>query len=101
MDEYIFKSSGQYLGFIKNLNVYTWEGKYLGWIENNFVWDPNGQFKGKIMKLNEHNYILKNIYELPPLPKVPKLNPLPIIKIPTPLPNIDPINLEIGLIDSF
>jgi hypothetical protein len=101
MITYIFKSSGQYSGFIDNGNIFSWNGQYLGWIESGYVWDVSGQFRGEAKEVSGHFYIFKNIYALPPLPKMPKLNPLPVISIPAPQSNIPPITLEIGWVDGF
>jgi len=103
MTDYIFKSSWQYLGFIKNGNIFSWNGQYLGWIESGYVWDVSGQFKGEIKEINGHSYILRNMYVLPPLPKTPKGHasdePLPAVP---PQMNITPISSpEIGWVDGF
>ena len=103
MTNYIFKSSGQYFGFVDkdNGNIFSWDGQYLGWVDGNYVWDTAGQFRGEIKEIAGHFYILKNMYVLPPLPKSPKLNPLPIISAPTPQSVIPPITLDIGWVDGF
>ena len=101
MNNFIFKSTGQYLGFIDNENIFSWDGQYLGWIEGGYVWDASGQFRGEVKKIDSVSYILKNMYALPPLPKAPKLNPLPVVPIPTPQVFISAINLEIGWMDGF
>jgi hypothetical protein len=101
MTNYFFKSYGQYLGFIDGENIFSWNGLYLGWIENSYVWDTLGQFRGEVKKIDNHLYILKNVYALPPLPKMPKLNPLPVISTPAPQANIPPISLDIGWVDGF
>lgn len=61
----------------------------------------NCQFRGEVKKINNHFYILKNRYALPPLTKMPKLNPLPVISIPAPQSNIPPITLSIESVDGF
>lgn len=102
MDTFIFKSNGIYLGFIREDNYFfSRDGVYLGWIENGFAWDTNGQFRGKLMGINQHNYILKNMYAVPPIPKNPKtVQPLSP-SISTPQSNIPPIDLPFGLTDGF
>ena len=101
MPEYIFKSSGQYFGFMDNGNIFSWDGQYLGWREGGYIWDVSGQFRGEVKKIDGHCYILKNMYALPPLPKEPKLNALPVISIPAPQPSIPQITPEIGWVDGF
>ena len=101
MPDYIYKSSGQYLGFMDGGNIFSWDGKFLGWVEGGYVWDVSGQFKGQIKQIDGHYYVLKNMYALPPLPKMPKINPLPVISIPAPQPIIAPITLDIGWTDGL
>ena len=59
MVEYIFRSNGNYLGFISSGNLFSRDGEYLGWIEGDLVWDSNGHFRGKIVLINDKKYILK------------------------------------------
>jgi hypothetical protein len=82
-------------------NNFSWDGKSLAWKEGGYVWDVSGQFKGEIKQINGHYYVLKNMYALPPLPKMPKLNPLPVISIPAPQPIVPPIVLDIGWTDGL
>jgi hypothetical protein len=97
---YIFRSDGNYVGFIYNNNVFSRDGVYLGWVENNLVWDYQGNFKGQIFKINGNDYILKNSFSIPPIPRIPKVSPVPPVP-PVPPVNILPISLPIGLVDSF
>lgn len=101
MKDFIFKISGQYFGFIDNGNIFTWNGRYVGWLDGGYAWDVSGQFRGEIKKMNGHTYILRNKYALPPLPKEPKSNPLPIVSVPVPQSPISPISPEIGWVDGF
>jgi len=101
MAKYIFKSSGQYFGFIDRGNIFSWNGQYLGWIEGGYVWDIAGQFRGEVKVISGHTYIVKNMYALPPLPKIPQQNPLPVISVPAPQSNIPAIALDIGCVDGF
>jgi hypothetical protein len=101
MNGYIFKLSGQYFGFINAENIFSWNGQYLGWIESNYAWDISGQFRGELQEIGGHLYIVKNMYALPPLPKAPKLNPLPVISVPAPQANIGPTIFKIGWVDGF
>lgn len=98
---YFFRSSGQYLGFIIDTTIFSWNGQYLGWIEDEYVWDKQGQFTGELKEIDNHFYILKNSYALPPIPKAPRLNPLSVISVPAPQANIPPITLKIGWKDGF
>lgn len=94
----IFKSNGQYLGFISNGYFFSRDGAYLGWIEGKFVWDKDGKFRGVLTE--DGRYILKNIYTVSPVPRVPR--PMPATPpLPPPPPNIGPIVLHIGYVDAF
>lgn len=72
----IFRSSGQYLGFIYNDNLFSRDGIYLGWLEGDNVWDSNGSYRGKLVPISGHYYILKNEFVISPIPRIPKLSPL-------------------------
>lgn len=100
MEKFIYKSSGQYFGFLERDNVFSWDGKYLGWVDEDFVWDNLGQFRGELKKIKGKLYILKNMYALPPLPKTRK-HPIPSVEVPTPQAQIDPISIDIGWTDGF
>lgn len=101
MADYIFRSNGNYLGFIDNEYLFSRDGEYLGWIEGNFVWDPNGQFRGEVTLIDKNRYILRNIFLIPPIPKVPKSPPIHPVHPPIPPANILPINLSIRFKDAF
>ena len=96
--DFVFKSTGQYLGFIHNNYLFSRDGFYLGWIEGNYVWDAQGQFRGTLT--SDRRYILKNLYTIPPVPRVPRPFP-PIPPLPAPPPNIPPTLLPIGVVDAF
>lgn len=95
--QYIFRSNGQYLGFIQNSYLFSRDGIYLGWIEGNHVWDANGQYRGFTQ---DGKYILRNLYIIPPVPRAPKALPA-IPALPAPATNIVAINLPIGYVDAF
>ena len=96
--KFIFKSSGQYLGSIVNDYLFSRDGEYLGWIEGKYVWDKSGQFRGNTTE--DGRYIVRNIYTIPPVPRVPK--PYPVTpSLPAPQANISPIVLPVGNIDAF
>jgi len=99
-ETHIFKSTGQYLGFIKNGTLYSRDGNYLGWSEGKYIWDASGNFRGELTERNNNFYILKNILAVPPIPKSPKSGAL-APTIPNPRPNISPIPLQIHLKDGF
>ena len=100
MPIYIFTSRGQYLGFIDNNYFYSRDGESLAWVDGINIWDKDGDFRGKITELDGHKYILKNIYEVSPVPKPPKKIPPPISLV-APASNISPISLRIGFRDAF
>jgi|TARA_Y100000310_G_scaffold30045_1_gene28577 hypothetical protein len=100
MTDYIFRSNGNYLGFISNGNLFSRDGEYLGWIENDIVWDSRGNFRGKVTEINNKKYILRNTFVIPPIPKAPKAPPVPPVP-PVPPANLTPINPPIGSKDSF
>jgi len=97
---YIFKSSGQYLGFTSNDNIFSRDGVYLGWLEGENVWDSNGTFRGKLTKVGTNYYILKNEFIITPIPRIPKISPISPVS-PIPQANILPIILPIGYQDGF
>jgi len=96
----IFKSNGYYLGFIQNSFLFSRDGIYLGWIEGQYVWDAGGKFRGMIVNMTGHNYILLNQFVIPPLSKSPKAAP-GVPSLPLPEANIPPVNLPIGWVDAF
>ena len=99
--QHIYRLSGQYLGFIFNQGVFTWNGTYLGWIDNqSFVWNKDGNFAGKLTQRNERNYILKNTFQISPVAKIPRTAPAPPT-LPTPRSSAPPIQMPIGWEDAF
>lgn len=100
MIEYIFRSNGNYLGFLSNGYLFSRDGEYLGWVEGTFAWDSTGQFRGVVTEINNKKYILKNIFLIPPIPKIPKIPPIPPVP-PTPQINAMPIILPMGFKDAF
>ena len=97
----IFQSNGQYLGFTREDGyILSRDGIYLGWLEGDFAWDKDGQFRGKLYQINGNYYILRNVYSVAPVPKTPRLSPS-VSAIPNPLPNVAPVQLQIGLKDGF
>lgn len=97
---YIFRSNGNYIGFVSNNNIFSRDGIYLGWIDGALVWDSQGNFRGQIINIASNNYILKNTFSISPIPRIPKIPPIPPTP-PTPPSNIPPITLPIGFVDSF
>jgi len=100
MSIYIFRSTGQYLGFIENNHFYSRDGESLAWIDGINVWDKEGDFRGKVTQIGNYKYILKNIYEISPVPKPPKMIPA-TTSVAVPQSNIPSISLSIGFKDSF
>jgi len=98
---FIFKSTGNYLGFIINDFFFSRDGVHLGWLEQGkFVWDTKGNFKGLLTGINNNFYILVNKLAIPPFSRAPKTAPNNPV-IPPPPPNISPISLPVGYIDAF
>lgn len=99
-NNYIFKSNGFYLGFIKHDYLYNRDGIYLGWIEKDFVWDKNGQFRGVLVDVSGHKYVLVKRFTLLPAARSPRASVAPVIP-PQPPANIAPISLSVDLQDAF
>jgi hypothetical protein len=99
-NNYIFKSNGFYLGFIKNDFLYSRDGIYLGWIEKDFVWDQNGQFRGLLIEKEGHKYILTKRFTMLPAARQPRVSTAHVAP-PPPLANIAPISLPVDLQDGF
>jgi hypothetical protein len=97
---FIFRSNGNYLGFFSNNFLFSRDGVYLGWVENNLVWDVRGSFRGQTIKIGNNFYIIKNTLTISPIPRIPKLVPIPPA-LPIPQSNILPVQLPIGFVDSF
>ena len=97
---YIYKSIGQYFGFIIGDNLFSRDGVYSGWLEESYIWDSRGQFRGELKAINNNHYILKNMFAVPPIPKIPKPAP-PTPILPAPKANIPPITPPIGYKDGF
>jgi hypothetical protein len=98
--QYIFKSNGNYLGFISNGNIFSNNGVYLGWLEGNYAWDVTGRFLGILTDISNHKYIILNQLLINPIPRIPHSAPASPA-IPAPHANIMPIILPVGHIDSF
>lgn len=97
----IFRSSGQYIGFVSEQNLFSWSGEYLGWIDDQkFVWDKNGIFRGQLIQINNNYYIIKNKYLIPPISKNARAS-APNPAIPAPLAPLPPISLPLGTEDAF
>jgi hypothetical protein len=96
---YIFRISGEYIGFIKGDMFYSTDGSYLGWVEDEHVWDKDGQYRGKINILQKNNYIIKDSSLVNP-PSRP-FRTGESIKQEQPHLNINPISLEFNLKDGF
>jgi len=102
-NKFIYKSNGNYFGFIQNDTIFNRDGIPLGWLEGPFAWDVTGRFRGNLIK-NPNNgqvyYMWLNKFSILPLPKSPKLiQSLPTL--PPPPANISAIGLPVGWIDAF
>lgn len=99
--KFIFKSNGNYLGFIQNGFLFSRDGIYLGWVEGTIIWDFQGRFRGQLIELNGNLYALLNKFVIPPLPKTPKAVPR---NLTSPIPqtsNIISITIPVGWVDAF
>ncbi len=88
------------MGFIVNNYLFSRDNAYLGWVEADNVWDAGGNFRGKLIEITGHAYILRSMFTVSPIPKPPKPFPRPV-QLPTPQPNILPIIPPIGYQDGF
>ena len=98
---HIYLLSGFYFGFVSNGFLYSRDGICLGWVdESDFVWDLEGKFRGAVHKQDDHNYILRKRFGLPPISRPPK-SPIPPIAPLAPPVNIRPLDLGVEIIDGF
>lgn len=95
--QYVFRSTGTYLGFISNGFLFSRDGEYLGWIDGPFAWDAAGKFRGQIWN---NKYILTNRFRVQPIPRPPRSAPV-TPALPDPPANITPIVPPTGWVDSF
>ncbi len=103
-DIFIFKSEGNYLGFIRNNFVFSRDGIYLGWVEqidhHQAIWDSEGKFRGLLIEKNSNHYILTRKFEMPPFSRTPKK--IENVQIPPdPPPNVPPMTLPVDFEDAF
>ena len=94
---FIYKTTGIYLGFISNGSIFSRDGEYLGWLEGIYAWDKDGRFRGQLWK---ERYIVLNRFVVPPVPKAPRVSIKPTA-LPDPPPNLSPIAVPTGWVDSF
>jgi len=97
---FIFKTNGNYIGFIDSEFIFSRDGKYLGWIDNKLVWDREGEFRGALMILGEKSYVLRSQLTMSALSKTPKI-PSYTPEMPPPPPNATPISPGVEFIDAF
>ena len=100
-NKFIYKSTGQYLGFVQNNSLYSRDGFYLGWVEGNFVWDVDGKFRGVIRDANNQHYILLNRFALSPVQRPPRPQLPSVVPLIPPNAFVTPITLPVGYIDGF
>lgn len=97
----IFKSSGQYIGFISQNNIFRWDGEHLGWIDNqNFIWDIGGNFRGQLIEKGGYHYAIKNSFEINPVAKPPRPKTT-APNIPTPSNPAPKYPISVGIEDAF
>ena len=97
--EFIYKTTGNYFGFIKEGLLYSRDGEYLGWVEDGkFVWDAKGNFRGFVFtpEKREEKFIIRDRFSLSPTTRTPKpaVGPItPPLATPTTItPKIIPNN---------
>ena len=99
--KFIYRSNGDYFGFILNGYLFDTDGEYLGWVEDDdSVWRKDGEYFGW---LTGENYILHNPKQIKPLartPKIPPMPPDPPMAPPPRMPRIPPMYREDAL-DKF
>ena len=105
-DIFIYRSNGQYLGFIRNTNLYSRDGIYLGYLTDNYAWDTLGQYRGALKSLSTPSgnkyFIIRNMYGIPPYPQVARSSEnLSINELPSQLSPINPILRPVGYMDGF
>ena len=80
---YIFNTSGDYVAFVQNENLFAPNTEWIGFIKNgNEVYYPDGQFLGYILS---DDRIVRKKYELPKLRQLRPLTPLRPLRPLTPL----------------
>ena len=97
---FIFRTNGFYLGFLQAGNLFSRDGVYLGWLEGVFIWDASGQYRGQLVQIGGYYYILKNMYAVPPIPRVPRFATISPTLPPPPINGV-PISPPIGYKDGF
>jgi hypothetical protein len=98
---YIFKSSGQYFGFIHGDYIFDRDGKYIGWRNGINVWAPNGQYKGQLKEFAPGKFhFIYYIFGVPPVQLIPRNMPI-TPTLPDPPSNESPIQLPVGYIDAL
>lgn len=101
-DLFIYKINGHPLGFVRNGYLYSPYGIYLGWQDDVHFWNSNGQYCGTLREESGHNYILKYMFGVSPIPQGKKnANNLTQVELPPLKPLIAPINVQIGFVDGF
>jgi len=99
---YIFQSTGEYLGFIKNNYLFSRDNAYLAWIDSNNVWNGNsGDFVGKITEIDGFHYVLIDRFSVRPIPKPTKSTPPPETTSHLPKNTPEPLVLEVEKEDAY
>jgi hypothetical protein len=72
--QYIFRLSGEPLGFIHANALYDFDDRFMAWIDRDgTVWSFEGRYLGDLV---ENAYILRNTTRLPPLDRPARVLPL-------------------------
>ncbi len=97
----IYKSSGQYIGFVNENNVFRWDGEHLGWIDNqSFIWDISGNFRGQLIQRDGYAYAIRSSFLINPVSKPPRSKAIPL-SIPTPSAPAPVFPISVGIEDAF
>lgn len=100
----LYRSNGNYLGFIQDDIIFNRDGIPLGWMEGNFAWDVMGKFRGNLIKTqlgrDDTFYVWLNKFSLLPLQRSPRVIQ-PVAPLRPTTDNIPPINPPVGWIDAF
>jgi hypothetical protein len=99
---FLFRSNGQYLGFITGDNIFDRDGRFIGWKSVETVWGANGQYRGQLSRIGstQNFYVVKYIFAVAPIPQIPRV--VDINKsLPVPPANILPVHLQAGFVDGF
>lgn len=96
---YLFNTSGKYVAFVYEGNVFTPQSEWLGYIANgNEFYSNSGQFVGYIL---DDDRVAKNTMEVPRMHQIPGIPPVPPIPPITPLARLAKLPLPPPYEDVF